>query len=266
VVGADRYLSAEQAATMYDRVGRWQDTQSFYEHRAVDALVRAGGFGSVASVVEIGCGTGALAARLLRNHLPAHAHYLGLDVSAHMVALAGSRIHAWADRAHVQRITGHQPWPVPDTSTDRVVCAYVLDLLAPAAIREFFTEAARVLRPDGLVATAGLAPAPTGLPHLVSTGWLRLWRLNPHLTGGCRPVDEPSPGTRRPGRRGDQTRSARRPGPRVCAGRVAVAGFRTPTRVGWTGVSAGAPSANALAAPSWDVRAGKDSRRATKQC
>jgi hypothetical protein len=35
------YLSPEQAAAVYDRIGRWQDTQAFYERQAVAALIRA---------------------------------------------------------------------------------------------------------------------------------------------------------------------------------------------------------------------------------
>ena len=185
----DRYLSPEQAAAVYDRIGRWQDTQAFYEHRALDILVRAGRFGTASSVVEVGCGTGALADRLLAGHLPADARYVGLDVSSRMVALAGDRLRAWPGRAEVIRVDGRSAWPVPGAAADRILSAYVLDLFAPAAIAAFLVEAARVLRPGGLMAIASLAPAPRGLPRLVSTGWLRLWRLNPRLTGGCRPVD-----------------------------------------------------------------------------
>ena len=59
------YLTTEQAAAVYDRIGRWQDTQAFYEYRAVEDLVRSGDFEQARSVVEVGCGTGALAERLL---------------------------------------------------------------------------------------------------------------------------------------------------------------------------------------------------------
>ena len=140
-------------------------------------------------MVEVGCGTGALAVRLLAGHLPGDAHYLGLDVSPRMVALTSGRLRGRPGRAEVVQVDGRSPWPVPDASADRVVAAYVLDLLSPAAIDEFFAEAARVLRPGGLVAVAGLVPATTGVARLVSGAWLRVWRLNPLLTGGCRPVD-----------------------------------------------------------------------------
>lgn len=189
VVGPDRYLSPEQAAAVYDRVGRWQDTQGFYERPAVDALIRAGQFEVATDVVEVGCGTGALAARLLDAHLPDTARYVALDVSATMVGLAQKALGDWSDRVRVERIDGHDPWPVPDSGADRVVAVYVLDLMAPVAIEAFFAEAGRVLRPGGMVTIASLAPGTHGISRLVSACWYQIWRINPHLAGGCRPVD-----------------------------------------------------------------------------
>jgi ubiquinone/menaquinone biosynthesis C-methylase UbiE len=189
VAGVDRYLSPEQAAAVYDRVGRWQDTQSFYEHSAVDALVRAARFDVATSVVEVGCGTGALAERLLRTDLPSAARYVALDVSPTMVGLTQRRLRGWVDRVRIDRVDGRGTWPLPDSVADRVVATYLLDLLGPPAIEAFFAEARRVLRPGGLVATASLAADAGGIPGLVSAAWSRLWRLNPHLTAGCRPVD-----------------------------------------------------------------------------
>lgn len=186
--GVNRYLSAGQAAAVYDRIGRWQDAQGF-ERPAVDALVVAGRFEQATNVVEIGCGTGALAARLLSDHLPATARYTGLDVSARMVSLARDRLQSWTDRAEVIQVDGRSPWPAPDTSCDRVLAAYVLDLLSPEAIHDFFAQAGRVLAPGGAVAVTSLTPGRRGAARRVSAAWSALWQVNPHLTGGCRPVD-----------------------------------------------------------------------------
>lgn len=184
-----RYLDPAQAAAVYDRVGRWQDTQGFYERDAVAGLVAAGRFGEAGSVLELGCGTGALAASLLSEHLPPGARYLGLDVSRQMVDLTRSRLRSWSDRADVALVDGRSPWPLGDDSCDRVVASYVLDLLSPSALDVVVAEAARVLRPGGLFAVAGLAPGPGGFAGIVSTGWSLLFRVDPHLTGGCRPVE-----------------------------------------------------------------------------
>jgi ubiquinone/menaquinone biosynthesis C-methylase UbiE len=184
-----RYLDPAQAAAVYDRVGRWQNTQGFYEREAVAAMIASARLESAASVVEVGCGTGALAASLLDRRLPPEATYLGLDVSPRMVDLARHSLTPFEARAQVRQIDGRTPWPVTDGSSDRVIAAYVLDLFSPEMIDGFVTEAARVLRPGGLLAVTSLAEGTGRTSRVVSGAWTRLWRTNPHLTGGCRPVD-----------------------------------------------------------------------------
>jgi len=49
-------------------------------------------------------------------------------------------------------------------------------------------EARRVLRPEGLLALASLAPGRTAPARLVTALWQAIWRLNPALLGGCRPL------------------------------------------------------------------------------
>jgi trans-aconitate methyltransferase len=55
-------LTSEQARRVYDRVGRAQDWQRFYEDAATADLVAHAGFDAAHSIVELGCGTGRLAA------------------------------------------------------------------------------------------------------------------------------------------------------------------------------------------------------------
>jgi len=45
-----------------------------------------------------------------------------------------------------------------------------------------------VLRPGGLLALASLAPGRTAPARLVTAAWQAVWRLNPALLGGCRPL------------------------------------------------------------------------------
>ena len=145
VVGTDRYLSPEQAARVYNRIGRWQDTQGFYERPAVDALTGAGQFDAATHVVEVGCGTGALAARLLDAHLPDTARYAALDVSSTMVGLTQERLRGWSDRVRVERVDGHGSWPA------RLSCGpggrrLFARSAGPGGHRRVFAEAGRVLR------------------------------------------------------------------------------------------------------------------------
>lgn len=184
-----RYLDPAQAAAVYDRIGRWQDTQAFYERDAVAAMVAAARLQQATRVLEVGCGTGTLAAALLAEDLHPEATYRGLDVSPQMVQLTRRRVQPFGARAEVRQVDGRSAWPVPDDGVDRVLAAYLLDLLSPAMIDDFFTEAARVLSPGGLVAVTSLTPGTSGVARAVSSTWTRLWRAKPHLTGGCRPLD-----------------------------------------------------------------------------
>ena len=137
-----RFITHEQARRFYDRIGRGQDARPVSERRALDALAAQGDFARAEAVVEFGCGTGRFAARLLRERLPGDATYLGLDVSPHMVALAGAAVAPWTGRARVELTDGAVRLPVADASCDRVVSTYVLDLLSPADAAAFVARGA----------------------------------------------------------------------------------------------------------------------------
>jgi ubiquinone/menaquinone biosynthesis C-methylase UbiE len=183
-----RFITHEQARRFYDRIGRGQDARPVSERRALDALAAQGDFARAEAVVEFGCGTGRFGARLLRERLPGDATYLGLDVSPHMVALADAAVAPWTGRASIRLTDGSVQLPVADGSVDRVVSTYVLDLLSPADAAAFAAEACRVLRPGGMLALASLAPGRTPPARLVTRLWKTIWRLNPALLGGCRPL------------------------------------------------------------------------------
>ena len=183
-----QFITHAQAQRFYDRMGRAQDARPVSERRALDALAAHGDFAHAAALVEFGCGTGRFAARLLREQLPGDATYLGLDVSPRMVELAGAAVAPWAARARVELTDGAVHLPLADASCDRVVSTYVLDLLSPADATAFVAEARRVLRPGGLLALASLAPGGTTPARLVTALWQAVWRLNPALLGGCRPL------------------------------------------------------------------------------
>ncbi len=177
-----------QAARFYDRIGSAQDTQAFYEDAAVDRLLAEARLGDAGRVLEIGCGTGRLAERLLTDWLPPEATYLGIDVSPTMVRLSRARVAPWRDRARVVQVKGgEQPLPPDSGSIDRVVTTYVLDLLGdddrPATIR----ECQRVLRTGGLLCHAGLAPGQGPFTSAVSAIWRGVHAISPWLVGGCAP-------------------------------------------------------------------------------
>jgi SAM-dependent methyltransferase len=182
-------LTRIEARHLYDQIGARQDAQAFYAGPALDALVRRVPFAQVQSVVEVGCGTGRLAERLLRDELPEKARYRGLDLSATMVRLARNRLRPFPDRATIVHTDGSMAVDQPDCSQDLVLATYLLDLLPASEIQAFLDETHRLLQPDGTLALIGLTWGQTCIGRLVSTLWTQLHRYRPTWVGGCRPLD-----------------------------------------------------------------------------
>ncbi len=183
-----RILTAEEARRFYDRFGRKQDLQGFYEDPAVDDLVVHSDFERATAVFEFGCGTGRLAERLLSVRLTSDCSYLGVDVSPVMVALARERLERWRPRAEVRVSAGSMRLDVASGRFDRFLATYVLDLLCVEDIETLLTEARRVLVPGGLLCLVSLTEGVTLGGRLVSWIWRRVHSLDPRLLGGCRPI------------------------------------------------------------------------------
>lgn len=184
---ARRYLTAAQAARVYDRIGRLQDAQ-IYEHRAVDDLLAQADFEHAVAVLELGHGTGALARRLLDHYLPDDARYVGIDVSRRMHELAGRRLRGHAERVELRLSEGGFLLPFPDAAFDRFLATYVLDLLSEEDVETVVEEAGRLLATGGLLCLVSLTFGATRWARAVTGAWERLWSLRPELVGGCRPI------------------------------------------------------------------------------
>jgi ubiquinone/menaquinone biosynthesis C-methylase UbiE len=181
-------LKPSEARSFYDRFGKKQDAQGFYEDPAVEELIVHARLAEAESVFEFGCGTGRVAASLLAEHLPASATYLGCDLSQTMVGLARKRLVVYGARARVHKSDGTMHFPLPDHSVNRVISTYVLDLLPERDIREFLHEAYRVLDAGGRLCLVSLTKGTTFLSRVVSCVWAAAFHLRASLVGGCRPI------------------------------------------------------------------------------
>lgn len=182
-------LSHAAARALYDRIGRWQDTQRFYEDRATGELIAHSDLRNARAVVELGCGTGRIAERLLRSELPATARYHGIDISSTMVSLASRRLASWRDRATVAQSDGSPRIEAPDAAYDRFVSTYVLDLLSADDIGRVLAEAHRLLTPDGLLCLVSATHGKRPVERLVTGVAARLHAWSPSVVGGCRAID-----------------------------------------------------------------------------
>jgi SAM-dependent methyltransferase len=182
-------VTHEAIRRYYDRIGRGQDTQRFYEDPAVRRLRERGQFGEAQRVVELGCGTGRLARTLLGEYLPASATYRGFELSERMATISTDRLRPWSGRATVTVVDGDPPLPLPDGSADRFVATYVLDLMRPADARRWLDEVRRILATGALACLVSITPGTGRASRIVSETWTRIWRRRPMLVGGCRPIE-----------------------------------------------------------------------------
>lgn len=175
-------------ATPFQRLGTRREAAG-YQNRALELLLRHADLEHAQGVVELGCGMGRLAARMLRDHLPRDAAYLGVDVSEDVVALANERLARWGANASVAQGDGTARLPVEDGSCDRFVSTYVFDLLSEDQMHKALGEAKRVLAPGGLLCTVSVTLGRSPLSHAICAAWSGIHRHWPSLVAGRRPID-----------------------------------------------------------------------------
>ncbi len=184
-----RGLSCEQVIQFYDRFGKKQDTQSYYEDLALADLLKHARFDTAQAVVEFGCGTGRFAEQLLGTYLPNNATYWACDVSATMLELSGQRLSRFGNRVALWKSTGELSLPLLSESVDHFVSNYVLDILAFDEIQTVIGEAKRVLKQDGLLCLTGLTNGKGLFSKLWTSFWNVRFAINPKWVGGCRPIE-----------------------------------------------------------------------------
>ena len=184
-----RGLTRTEVEKFYDRSGRRQDKQAYYEDVALADLVGHAKFNEARAVVEFGCGTGRFAEELFVNLLPSHAAYWGCDVSGTMIELSRQRLARFGKRATLWKSEGETSLPLPPASADRFVSNYVLDILSFDEIQAVIDEAKRLLQKDGLLCLTGLTNGKGWFSKLWTAFWNLRFTLNPKWVGGCRPVE-----------------------------------------------------------------------------
>ncbi len=195
-------LSPPKAARVYDRIGRLQDTQRVFEAPALARLTADGRLSEARCVVEVGCGTGRFASGLLTNVCCPQCRYVGLDVSPRMCRIATARLSRWSARARVMCVDGTVPLPLPAACADRVLAAFVVDLLPPDYARQLLADTHRGPRAWGFVVPGepcgghheGQSRLLLGLEHPRPTCPSPGGRVSPRSargTAGCRVLGGP---------------------------------------------------------------------------
>ena len=137
-------------------------------------------------VLDLGCGPGSLAVRLL-DRIPG-ATVIGVDADPLLLALARA---AWADRAGLRfaeldlRVAGWAAALLLDRPADAAVSTTALHWLPPAALAAMYAELATVLRPGGLMLDGDhLTEDETAAPTLARLGDVLSERVAQRLHDG----------------------------------------------------------------------------------
>jgi ubiquinone/menaquinone biosynthesis C-methylase UbiE/DNA-binding transcriptional ArsR family regulator len=187
---------AELAAAYFrENAAQWHKIRSLYiDEREVEAvlcdIVRAR---SPLDLLDIGTGTG----RMIEILGPRVVHALGIDQSREMLAVARVNLERAGLANSSVRLGDMYQLALPDASFDAVVIHQVLHYADRPA--EAIAEAARVLRPGGLLVVADFAPH--GLEFLRDEhAHRRLGFSDADIAGWCRAAGlEPEPARHLPG-------------------------------------------------------------------
>ncbi|HWB50878.1 MAG TPA: metalloregulator ArsR/SmtB family transcription factor [Stellaceae bacterium] len=146
---------AERAAAFFSEIApRWDGIRSLYiDEREVEAaLVDIVGAAAPRDLLDIGTGTG----RMIEVLAPRVGQALGIDQSREMLAVARVNLERAGASNGMVRLGDMYQLPLPDASFDAVVIHQVLHYAdRPAAV---IAEAARVLRPNGVLVVVDFAP------------------------------------------------------------------------------------------------------------
>jgi ubiquinone/menaquinone biosynthesis C-methylase UbiE len=172
---------------LFDRLAPVYDLQLPLERRALRRAAAMSPPPAGRRVLDMGAGTGALAAALARRGTPRE--LVLLDRSARMLARAGRRLRRHGLHRGVRTVVGDACHPPVRGPFDIVVAGYLLHLL-PRAQAICAAESARaLLAPGGRMIIVHQAAPPGGAGVVYRHIWRLLARGCPALVAGGAPID-----------------------------------------------------------------------------
>ncbi len=147
-MGQAQGMKSAAVRAFFERVSvDWDEMRSsFYNEGVIDALAERAEVGPDSQVLDVGTGTGFIAAGLA----PRARHVVGVDSSPAMLAVAAGNVAALG-LGNVTLVEGGvDALPLADGSVDAAVANMVLHHATDPTI--MLTEMARVVRPGGIVA------------------------------------------------------------------------------------------------------------------
>jgi phospholipid N-methyltransferase len=170
-----------------------------FEEKAMDVMVQHCGFNSRQDIVEIGPGSGFLAAKLLSQIEKEEGDergptYVGVDMSKTMFDKASGRLNSYIKKGSVQIVLVNDTFAFIESLEpviDRFVFTYVLDLLPHSEIIRFAEALKSKLRPNsGKVCIVNLTYGFNPFSRVVTNIWQLIYTtFGGASVGGCRPLN-----------------------------------------------------------------------------
>ena len=176
-------ITKERVPALYTKIAPLYDMWAWLTERdARNRCLELAGIRDGEDVLEVAVGTG-LAFREILEANPSGRNE-GIDLTAAMLARAEKKAARAGHDNYRLRVGDACALDFASDSFDVVISNYMFDLLPERDFPTVLEEFKRVLRPGGRLALVNMTPG----QRWYNDVWNRLYRMNPALLGGCRPV------------------------------------------------------------------------------
>jgi len=176
-----RFLSTQSTQRVYDALASGYGRLDLFEARSRELALERLALEPGVRLLDVGLGSGAMEA-LIARQFGAQVQLFGVDISAKMLTAARRRAPIWLAQASGEAL------PFASASFDRLLCAYVFDLLPPTDIPKWLAGFRRVLRPGGRLVIVSLTEGVDLFSQIMVGLWKAVYAISPALCGGCRPL------------------------------------------------------------------------------
>lgn len=174
-------ITRSEARRIYDRLGTGLERTERFEGRAKTMALDLLSVTPGQRVLHVGVGTGAEHAALQGAVGPVGL-VVGYDLSRGMLQLTRKRADTPLYEGDATQL------PFRPQQFDRLLSAYMLDLIPLTEIPLVLAEFRRVLRPGGRLVLVSLTEGADPPSRLFVAAWKLVYRLDPRRLGGCRPL------------------------------------------------------------------------------
>jgi ubiquinone/menaquinone biosynthesis C-methylase UbiE len=179
----DAQIEKARVTEIYRRIAPSYDLWAWLtESRARDRCLEIAAIQDGEEVLEVAVGTGLAFAKILQANPSGRNE--GIDLTEAMLSRAEKRAARSGSNNYRLRVGDAFDLDFPDDSFDVLINNYMFDLLPQQDFLPVLDGFQRVLRPGGRLVIVNMAKGERWYNGI----WERIYRINPALLGGCRPV------------------------------------------------------------------------------